>query len=77
MVSTTQNKLECVPNHYAYPIIKNEMGTNNKNQRIQNFYDQNTVFEINNKGEKLPVMIKSICWKLEIDRLGNIVKVIH
>ncbi len=32
MVSTTQGKLECVPVHYAFPIMKNEMGSNNKNQ---------------------------------------------
>jgi CRISPR-associated endonuclease Csn1 len=32
MVSTTQDKLECVPVHYASPIISNEMGSNNKSQ---------------------------------------------
>ncbi len=59
MVSTTQNKLECVPVHYSSPIISNEMGSNNKNQ--------NTIYGI---------QIKYICWKLEVDRLGNIVRVI-
>ncbi|OYQ38414.1 type II CRISPR RNA-guided endonuclease Cas9 [Flavobacterium cyanobacteriorum] len=32
MVSTTQDKLECVPVHYASPILVNEMGSNNKSQ---------------------------------------------
>lgn len=32
MVSTTQDKLECVPVHYASPIRANEMGSNNKSQ---------------------------------------------
>ena len=32
MVSTTQDKLECVPVNYATPIMKNEMGSNNKSQ---------------------------------------------
>ncbi|MEQ9378032.1 MAG: HNH endonuclease domain-containing protein [Imperialibacter sp.] len=32
MVSTTQDKLECVPIHYASPILVNEMGSNNKSQ---------------------------------------------
>lgn len=77
MVSTTQDKLECVPVHYAFEIIKNEMGSNNKSQRIQDFYDGNTIFEENKKGEKQPVMIKYVCWKLKIDRLGNIIKAIY
>ena len=58
MVSTTQNKLECVPGNYASPIIDKEMGANNKSQ--------NTTDGI--------VQIKSCCWKLEVDRLGNIVR---
>lgn len=32
MVSTTQDKLDCVPVHYSTPIQANEMGTNNKSQ---------------------------------------------
>lgn len=58
MISTTQNKLECVPGNYASPIIDKEMGANNKSQ--------NTTDGI--------VQIKSCCWKLEVDRLGNIVR---
>ncbi|MDW5287196.1 type II CRISPR RNA-guided endonuclease Cas9 [Formosa sp. PL04] len=57
MVSTTQDKLECVPVHYAAPIKINEMGSNNKSQ--------NTIFG---------TQIKSECWKLKVDRLGNISK---
>lgn len=75
-VSCTGGEGHFVPNVNAFEIVKNENGTNSKSERIQNFYDQNTVFETNNKGEKLPIIIKSVCWKLEIDRLGNIVKAI-
>lgn len=32
MVSTSQDKLECVPVHYASPIQPNEIGSNNKSQ---------------------------------------------
>ena len=60
MVSTTQDKLECAPHYYAKEIIKNELGSNNKSQNT-----------IDSKYQ-----IKAICWKLEIDRLGNITKVI-
>lgn len=59
MVSTTQNKLECVPFYYSSPVITNEMGANNKNQ--------NTIDGM---------QIKSVCWKLKVDRLGNIIDVI-
>jgi CRISPR-associated endonuclease Csn1 len=59
MVSTTQDKLECVPNSYSSPIIANEMGSNNKNQ--------NTIDNI---------QIKKICWKIEINRLGRVIKVV-
>ncbi|MCV9386366.1 type II CRISPR RNA-guided endonuclease Cas9 [Reichenbachiella ulvae] len=59
MVSTTQGKLDCVVNFYAKEIIKNEMGSNNKNQNTMDGLTQ----------------IKEVCWKLTIDRLGNITHV--
>lgn len=55
MVSTTQNKLDCVPASYAKEIIKNELGSNNKNQ--------------NSIGG---IQIKSVCWKLTVNRLGEL-----
>jgi CRISPR-associated endonuclease Csn1 len=61
MVSTTQDKLECVPHNYAKEIVKNEMGANNKSQ---NTIDDN-------------IQIKSVCLKLETDRLGNIIGVMQ
>lgn len=36
MVSTSQGKLECVPIHYASPIMDNEIGSNNKSQNTLN-----------------------------------------
>lgn len=72
MVSTTQNKLECVPMSYSKSILENEMGSNNKNERIQNFYDGKTIFD----EKQNPIQIKSVCWKLEANRLGKIIKVI-
>ncbi len=56
MVSTTKGECHFVPFYYSSPIQKNEMGTNNKNQNT-----------INNEFQ-----IKSRCWKLKVDRLGNI-----
>lgn len=61
MVSTTQDKLECVPHNYAKEIVKNEMGANNKSQ---NTIDDN-------------IQIKSGCLKLETDRLGNIIRAVQ
>lgn len=61
MVSTTQNKLDCVPHYYSSPIMINEIGSNNKSQ---NMIDNLT-------------QIKNKCWKLEVDRLGNIINVIR
>jgi CRISPR-associated endonuclease Csn1 len=55
-VSCTSNEGHFVPNFYSSPILKNEMGTNNKSQNT-----------IDNQRQ-----IKAVCWKLEVDRLGNI-----
>ena len=58
MVSTTQGECHFVPAYYSAPIRKNEMGTNNKSQNI--ITDE--------------YQVKSRCWKLKVDRLGNIVE---
>ena len=58
-VSCTENEGHFVPNYYASPILKNELGSNNKNQNALN-----------------GIQIKSVCWKLEVDRLGNIQSII-
>lgn len=55
-VSCTENEGHFVPFYYSSPIIKNEMGTNNKSQNT-----------IDGKFQ-----IKSCCVKLTVDRLGNI-----
>lgn len=70
MVSTTQNKLQCRPATIAKMVSPLEVGSSNKSERSlldlhQNIYD---------KSGK-PVMIKDICWKLTVDRLGNIISV--
>jgi CRISPR-associated endonuclease Csn1 len=59
MVSTTQDKLECIPASYASPILANEMGSNNKSQNTTD-----------------GTQIKSVCIKLNVDRLGNIIKAV-
>lgn len=68
MVSTTQNKLQCQPFCYATEIKKNENGSSNKTERILDYPNSQSVLD-----EKEDfVMIKSRCWKLRYDRLGNL-----
>jgi CRISPR-associated endonuclease Csn1 len=62
-----------VPNTNASEIIKNENGTNSKSERVQDFYDNKTILD--NSGK--PIQIKSVCWKLETNRLGQIIKVLR
>ncbi|CAN5813441.1 type II CRISPR RNA-guided endonuclease Cas9 [soil metagenome] len=59
-VSCTGSEGHFVPNCYSSPIIKNEIGANNKSQINFN-----------------SIQIKSVCWKLQIDRLGKIKKIIR
>ena len=60
MVSSTGNKCLFVPYSIAKPI-----------------YDKFEFEAMNKMGRTLTgEMIKDICWKLEVDRLGNILKVI-
>ncbi|MFU2126284.1 type II CRISPR RNA-guided endonuclease Cas9, partial [Ornithobacterium rhinotracheale] len=71
-VSCTGSEAYFVPSRTAKPIIENENGTNNKSQRIIEFNEKTSIK--NEKNE--PVLIKTICWKIEVNRLGKIIKVI-
>ncbi len=67
-VSCTSSEAHFVPYATAFEIIKNENGTNSKSERLQNYFDNNCIFDEKNK----PIMIKEFCIKLKVDRLGNI-----
>lgn len=69
-ISCTDKEAHFIPYSNATEIIKNENGTNSKNERIQDFFDGN---EILDDKQKL-IQIKSVCIKLIVDRLGNISK---
>lgn len=73
-VSCTESEGHFIPYSNATEILKNENGTNSKNERMQDFFDGNTLLEKQTQKAKelKPVMIKSVCIKLKIDRLGNI-----
>ncbi len=58
-VSCTGSEGHFVPNYYSSPIMKNEIGTNNKSEKT---FDD--------------IQIKAVCWKLKLDRLGNIITVL-
>ncbi|MRT91656.1 type II CRISPR RNA-guided endonuclease Cas9 [Ancylomarina sp. 16SWW S1-10-2] len=70
MVSTTQKECHFVPNTVAKEIRKNENGTNSKSERVQIL---NGISLLDDKQK--PVMIKERCWKLKLDRLGNVLEV--
>lgn len=70
-VSCTGSEGHFVTNNYSKEIISNENGSNNKNERMLDLIKSNTIYDEKSK----PIMIKSICWKLKIDRLGNLSKV--
>jgi CRISPR-associated endonuclease Csn1 len=72
-VSCTSGEGHFVSNNYSKEIISNENGSNNKNERMLEFNNSNTIYDEKEK----PVMIKSICWKLEVDRLGKIIRIIR
>lgn len=71
-VSCTGGEGHFVPNNYSKEIITNENGSNNKNERMLVFNNTNTISDEKDK----PIMIKSICWKLEVDKLGKIKRII-
>ncbi|WKS94366.1 type II CRISPR RNA-guided endonuclease Cas9 [Riemerella columbina] len=68
-VSCTENTAYFVPMPNAKEIIKNENGTNNKSERVQLQH----LDELDSNGK--PLMIKDVCWKIEVNRVGNITKV--
>ncbi|ENI5462244.1 hypothetical protein ABZG89_002282 [Flavobacterium psychrophilum] len=72
-VSCTSGEGHFVSNNYSKEIISNENGSNNKNERMLELNNSNTIYDEKEK----PVMIKSVCWKLEVDRLGKIRKIIR
>ncbi|MFA5972880.1 MAG: type II CRISPR RNA-guided endonuclease Cas9 [Lentimicrobiaceae bacterium] len=72
MVSSTESECHFVPFSYSYPIINNECGTNNKSERIKQFFKDSDLMETDDKNIQKPLMIKKYCWKLKVDRLGNI-----
>ncbi|KUJ59230.1 hypothetical protein AR687_24240 [Flavobacteriaceae bacterium CRH] len=72
-VSCTSGEGHFVSNNYSKEIISNENGSNNKNERMLEFNNSNTIYDEKEK----PVMIKSVCWKLEVDRLGKIKRIIR
>lgn len=72
MVSCTGGECHFVPSTYASPIVNNECGSNNKNERMMQFFDSDDLLETGKKGITKPLMIKSNCFKLVIDKLGNI-----
>ncbi len=67
-VSCTGSEAHFVQNNYSVGIINNEQGTNNKSERMLDFKKSQAFLD--EKGK--PQMIKSVCWKVEIDRLGII-----
>lgn len=68
-VSCTGSEGHFVTHNYAKEIISNENGSNNKNERMIQLH-KSVILDEKDK----PIMIKSVCWKLQIDRLGNIKK---
>jgi CRISPR-associated endonuclease Csn1 len=72
-VSCTSSQAFFVKNSYASRIIDNENGSMNKNERMLEIGKSNTIYDENKK----PVMIKAVCWKLIVNRLGIIEKVIR
>ncbi len=71
MVSSTGSECHFTSNYYAAPIINNENGSNNKNERLLQFFTKSDLMDEDGKKTK---MIKSICWKLNVNRIGKISK---
>jgi CRISPR-associated endonuclease Csn1 len=69
-VSCTGSRGYFVPNTYASPIREDEMGVNDKSERVIDFSTKESS-AIMYDGDR-PVLIKAHCWKLRVDRLGNI-----
>ncbi len=71
-VSCTGSEGHFVHNNYSTGIINNEHGTNNKSERMLDF--KNTPSFSDEKGK--PQMIKNSCWKIVVDKIGNIKSVL-
>lgn len=67
-VSCTGGEGHFVANSYATGIINNEQGTNNKSERMLDFKHLPAIKD--DKGK--PQMIKTVCIKIIVDRIGNI-----
>lgn len=67
-VSCTGGEGHFTPAVNASEIIKNENGTNSKSERMQDYFDGKTVYDDKNN----PVQIKSVCLKLDVNRIGII-----
>ena len=70
---------DLVPSSYEFPeifppsgIIKNENGSNNKDERAKDYPTIQIPYD--EKGK--PVMIKNHCWKMQVNRIGEIIKLI-
>lgn len=68
MVSCTGGECHFVQQIYASPIMKKECGTNNKSERLMQFFSNEDIIGNDNK----TLMIKENSIKLNVDRLGNI-----
>ena len=69
-VSCTGGEGHFVTHNYAKEIKSNENGSNNKNERMLHF-SSNIILDEKEK----PVMIKTMCWKLTLNRIGKIINV--
>ena len=67
-VSCTDKEAHFIPNSTAIEIVKNENGTNSKSERMQLFSDRELILDENRK----PIMIKTVCWKLDVSIIGKI-----
>ena len=71
MVSSTGSECHFTSHFYASAIISNENGSNNKNERLNQFFDSKDLLD---EDGKKTLMIKSVCWKLTFNRIGKISK---
>ena len=70
MVSSTGSECHFVPVSYSSPIIPNEIGTNNKNERATQYFKHTDLIEVDTKGIEKPIMIKMTCIKVIQSRIG-------
>jgi len=70
VVSFTRGELLCRPTHFSKVISKKEFNSNNKDERVQSIISDDIP---DSKGKQ--VLIKSRCWKLNVNRIGKITSV--